>query len=110
MCPVDVLCAVALKGLVASLVQKACAGSCVRISLESLRPGKRLLQGLARTSCAPVAGRCLGGPCAPVAVHKIFCGTVRVRALCASWVLREVVLCGLVPDFFMAEFLFSAIQ
>ena len=69
-----------------------------------MRPGKSLVRGLVRTSCAPVEKRLLRTACAPVAVHKTFCGTVLVRVLCASWVLQEVVLCDLVRGFFMVGF------
>ena len=75
-----------------------------------MQPGKSLVRGLVRTSCAPVEKRLFGTACAPVAVHKTFCGTVLVRVLCASWVLWEVVLRNLVHDFFMVDFLFGAIR
>ena len=65
---------------------------------------KSLVRGLVRTSCAPVEKRLFGTACALIAVHKTFCGTVLVRVLCASWVLREVVLCDLVREFFMVDF------
>ena len=91
-------------------MQKSCAGSCAWIGQCLVQPGKSLVRGLVRTSCAPVEKRLFGTACAPVAVHKTFCGTVLVRVLCASWVLREVVLCDLVREFFMVEFSFCAIQ